>query len=136
MHGFFRQSFAVAFAVAACGSVDEENPAPDASDGSGGTSGGGTACKIGGVVYPNGTDGIQDPFSCNKCSCASGQLACTRIGCPIPCPVGTQASQQCAECGPVDNCNVVEHGCLPTCEAGNCSGAGSCIGGVCRMVCG
>jgi hypothetical protein len=104
------------------------------SGGSGGLPG--IGCKVGGVVYPNGASGIKDPFSCNDCTCMEGELACTKIGCPVACPAGSAPGKQCAQCGPVDNCEVVEHACLPTCSAGTCTGAGACVGGVCKNLCG
>jgi hypothetical protein len=91
------------------------------------------SCKVGGVVYPSGTSGIPDPTSCNKCSCEDGQLSCTEIGCPTPCPAGTKFETQCAQCGPTDACQVVEYACLPTCTD---SCAGVCSNGICRQVCG
>jgi hypothetical protein len=95
---------------------------------------GGTACRVGDTVYPNGTGGIPDPFSCNTCSCEEGALLCTEIACPVECPPDTAPSSQCAACGPVDNCEVVEYSCLPTCED-TCE-TGSCDEGVCRSLCG
>ena len=93
------------------------------------------SCKVGGVVYPSGTGDIQDPFSCNRCSCSAGQLACTEIGCPKPCPAGKAPGTSCAECGPTDACLVVEHACMPVCTD-TCEGGASCIDGLCRNVCG
>jgi len=93
-----------------------------------------TACKVGGIVYPSGATGIPDPTSCNKCSCADGQLSCTEIGCPIECPMGTRYGTQCAQCGPTDACQVVEHACLPTCTDACMSGF--CSNGICRQICG
>jgi hypothetical protein len=92
------------------------------------------SCKVGGIVYPSGTSGISDPTSCNKCSCDDGQLSCTEIGCPKPCPSGTQFGSQCAQCGPTDACQVIEYACLPTCTD-SCP-TGVCSNGICRQVCG
>ncbi|HYQ44322.1 MAG TPA: hypothetical protein VER11_20205 [Polyangiaceae bacterium] len=92
------------------------------------------SCKVGGVVYPSGTSGIQDPTSCNKCSCENGELTCTEIGCPTPCPAGTQFGSQCAQCGPTDACEVFEYACLPTCTD-SCP-PGVCSNGICRQACG
>jgi len=92
------------------------------------------SCKVGGIVYPSGASGIPDPTSCNKCSCEDGQLSCTAIGCPTPCPEGTQFGSQCAQCGPTDACQVFEYACLPTCTD-SCTG-GVCSDGICRQVCG
>jgi hypothetical protein len=98
----------------------------------------GAACKVGDVTYPHGATGIDDPTSCNDCDCNDGQLACTEINCPEdPCPEGTGAGTQCAQCGPADECEVVEYGCFPTCEEASeqCPG-GFCLDGLCRDVCG
>ena len=105
----------------AAGSCEEAPLRPSAS------------CKVGGIVYPSGTTGIQDPTSCNKCSCEDGQLSCTEIGCPTPCPAGTQFGSQCAQCGPTDACQVFEYACLPLCTD-SCPGV--CSNGICRQVCG
>ena len=93
------------------------------------------SCKVAGIVYPSGTAGIPDPTSCNKCSCDDGQLSCTEIGCPTPCPAGTEFGSQCAQCGPTDACQVIEYACLPTCTADACS-SGFCSNGICRQICG
>jgi hypothetical protein len=85
-------------------------------------------------VYPSGATGLPDPVSCNTCSCVDGQLACTKIACPTACPTGTAFSTQCAQCGPTDACEVVEHACLPTC-VDTCT-SGVCLDGVCKTVCG
>lgn len=91
------------------------------------------ACKVGGVIYKSGSSGIADPVSCNHCECQDGQLVCTEIGCPIACPPNTSYGTQCAQCGPTDACEVVEHACLPTCDA--CA-QGVCIDQICKTVCG
>ena len=95
---------------------------------------GGASCTVEGQVYPSGSSGVPDPFSCNTCECVDGQLACTEINCPEDCPPDTVPSTQCAECGPVDNCLSVETGGLPACT--DFCEFGACIDGVCRMVCG
>jgi hypothetical protein len=92
------------------------------------------ACKVNGVVYKSGTSGIADPISCNECQCQDGRLNCTEIGCPIDCPPGTAFGTQCAQCGPTDACQVVEHACLPTCSD-TCE-QGACIDLLCKQVCG
>lgn len=95
------------------------------------------ACKVGGVIYPDGAQGIPAPTSCNKCSCQDGNLSCTEIDCPTPCPTGSALGTQCALCGPTDGCLVVEHACLPTCSSGrDACLQGVCADGVCRAVCG
>ena len=100
-------------------------------DGSGAPS---PACKVGGVIYLSGADGIADPISCNKCSCYGGHLSCTEINCPIACPAGTAFGTQCARCGPTDACQTIESACLPTCTS-TCK-SGACSNGLCRMICG
>jgi hypothetical protein len=97
---------------------------------------GGVGCMVGGVVYESGASGIDDPFSCNTCSCLDGQLACTEINCPEDCPPNSVAGTQCAECGPGDGCEVVEHACLLLCTGDDSCDEGVCIEGVCRMLCG
>lgn len=93
------------------------------------------ACKVDGVVYPDGTSGIPDPTSCNGCTCKAGALSCTEIYCPTPCPLGTKLAKSCAQCGPTDNCEVVEHSCRPTCS--DTCAEGICIDGACLVgVCG
>jgi hypothetical protein len=94
----------------------------------------GVACMVGGVVYESGATGIPDPFSCNTCDCFDGQLACTEIGCPVECPEGSAPGSRCAQCGPTDGCEIVEHSCLPVCMD-LCEG-GVCLDGVCKSVCG
>lgn len=96
---------------------------------------GDAACKVAGVVYKSGESGIADPVSCNDCQCEDGALACTEIGCPIPCPSGTVYGTQCAQCGPTDACDIVEHACLPACSSDECE-QGACIDGICRTTCG
>ena len=96
---------------------------------------GGPGCKVDGVVYPDGASGIPDPVSCNLCSCSSGQLACDEKACPKPCPAGTKLATSCAQCGPTDACEVVEHGCMPLCT--DTCAAGLCIDGACSIgICG
>ncbi len=97
------------------------------------------ACKVGDAVYPSGASGIKDPHSCNQCSCQNGQLGCTKIACPEACPPNAKESTGCAACGPVDNCEIVEHGCFPVCNAtSDCAGTpyGFCIDNACKNVCG
>lgn len=94
------------------------------------------ACKVNGLIYKSGSGDIADPVSCNRCDCQDGELACTEIGCPIACPPGTAYGTQCAQCGPSDACNVVEHGCLPTCTTSGDCAAGTCVEQICRKICG
>jgi len=99
-------------------------------------SSGARGCKVNGVLYADGEGGIPDPVSCNTCSCYDGELACTEIGCPMPCPDGTALGKQCAACGPTDACLIVEHACLPTCTDA-CESDALCLGGLCVTgVCG
>ena len=95
----------------------------------------GTACRVGGLTYQNGSVGVPDPYSCNQCECRDGSLICTEINCATPCPEGTSPGTSCAECGADDDCLVVETGCLPACES-DCAAADVCSGGVCKKVCG
>lgn len=95
---------------------------------------GDAACKVGGVIYKSGASGIPDPVSCNQCQCEDGQLGCTEIGCSVACPKDTAYGTQCAQCGPTDACEIVEHGCLPTCDD-TCE-QGVCIDHICKTVCG
>jgi len=77
--------------------------------------GGAAACRINGVDYANGQLHVPDPYSCNECECHDGKLSnCTQRPCkaPEPCPEGTTASTRCLDCGPIDNCTLVETGCL------------------------
>jgi hypothetical protein len=102
-------------------------------------SNGGRACKVGGRVYAHGEGAIPDPRSCNSCSCDDGALTCTEIGCPTTCPDGSAYGTECARCGPADDCEIVEHGCLPLCDGdGACSDPGAvCGAGLCRIgICG
>ena len=96
--------------------------------------GGERACKVAGVIYPSGTAGIQDPFSCNQCVCENGELACDDAACPKPCPDNTKPGRGCAECGITDNCLVTEYDCMPICVETCVKGA--CIDGLCVSYCG
>jgi hypothetical protein len=99
-----------------------------------------TACKVGDQVFPSGGQGsIQDPHSCNTCSCIDGQLACTEIGCSQECPPNAAPSTSCEACGPADGCDILQHGCFVVCsDSSACVGTefSSCIGGLCRNLCG
>ena len=112
-----------------------------ASGGGGTTTGGasgkdGASCKVDDVVYPHGATGVPDAASCNTCQCTDGQLAaCTKIACPNSCPRNQDFGTQCAECGPVDECLVVEHGCFEVCDVDTCRD-GVCNDGVCVQLCG
>lgn len=92
------------------------------------------ACKVAGVIYPSGTGGIQDPFSCNQCVCQDGMLACDDAACPKPCPENMKRGKGCAECGPADNCLILEYDCMPAC-VDTCA-QGACVDGVCVSYCG
>jgi hypothetical protein len=98
-----------------------------------------TACEVDGTIYPSGTNGIDDPRSCNTCLCSQGQLACTDIACDEPCPSGTEYAVSCSQCGPADGCEILRSGCLPTCETNeDCTGDAPpfCFDGICRNICG
>lgn len=110
----------------ACGANGQCMDAPDLR--------GERACKVGGAVYPSGSGPIQDPFSCNQCSCQDGELACDNAACPKPCPDNTKPGKGCAQCGPIDNCVVVEIACMPAC-VDTCA-QGTCIDGACVNSCG
>jgi hypothetical protein len=85
----------------------------------------------------HGTIGLDDPRSCNTCSCDDDALtACNEIACPEECPEGTTLDTDCASCGPVDNCEVVRTACLDMCEEQVDCTEGACIGGVCKNLCG
>jgi Kunitz/Bovine pancreatic trypsin inhibitor domain len=97
------------------------------------------ACHVGDTVYPSGSTGIPDPFSCNTCQCIDGGLDCTAIGgCEISCPTGTVQGTSCDTCGPADDCLVVFHGCLGVCDGwADCGGMTPfCTDGVCNNTCG
>lgn len=98
----------------------------------------GAACQVGDAVYPNGANGVPDPFSCNHCHCVDGRVTgCTLVFCPVDCKDGTRPSTSCSQCGPVDQCEVVETGCFPTCETDDDCAFGSCVAGFCgRVRCG
>ena len=108
------------------------------SGGAGGTAAAeGASCMVDGVVYPHGATNVPDAASCNTCQCTDGQLAaCTKIACPTSCPRNRDFGTQCAECGPVDDCLVVEHGCFEVCDFDGDCRDGACIEGVCAHLCG
>jgi hypothetical protein len=94
----------------------------------------GAACKVGDQTYPSGSAGVPDPVSCATCTCSDGQLVCDdSADCPLPCPPDTAYATQCAQCSDGVGCEVVEHGCLPTC--GDSCEEGACVLGVCRSLC-
>jgi hypothetical protein len=82
-------------------------------------------CRVDGITYPHGARRVPTPFSeCNTCACANGALSeCTNRKCAdTQCEEGTFPATRCLECGPVDECLLVETGCLsgPGCETGFC----------------
>jgi len=85
---------------------------------------------VDGRIYADGEDGIPDPVSCNQCTCQDGQLLCTEIACPEPCPEGNGYGTECSQCGPADECLVVRHACFPSC-VDECEGGRACSNGVC-----
>jgi len=90
------------------------------------------ACVVGGVIYQSGAGDIADPFSCNRCICYDGKLACDDRDCPAPCATGTAPATSCSKCGG-SVCEAVEIGCLPACTD-TCE-SGVCKDGVCQQVC-
>jgi hypothetical protein len=94
------------------------------------------ACEVDGVLHLHGEDGFGDPVSCNTCSCSDGALVCTDIACDEPCPSGQTYAIDCAQCGPVDNCEVVRTGCVPSCDGDADCDQGSCQDGACVTRCG
>lgn len=95
------------------------------------------SCVVDGRVYPSGSGGIQDPFSCNQCSCDNGRLDCTEINCATPCPRGTAPASQCLQCGPVDQCLSIEYKCLSSCtDQGDCATEDYCLNGTCHSALG
>ena len=100
----------------------------------------GASCEIDGNIYPSGTRWLNDVQSCNTCTCDSGQLSeCTADSCPLTCPAGSEFGTSCSSCGPADGCEVLRHGCLPTCQATtDCTDPALpiCINGLCMNVCG
>ncbi|MFW6067051.1 MAG: hypothetical protein ACOC97_01845 [Myxococcota bacterium] len=123
---------------AACGASHSSGPDRDAGrpDDAGGAF---AACEVDGVVYEHGSTEIDDPFSCNTCSCEDGALVCTEIACPEPCPDGTAPATSCSQCGPADGCEVVRTDCHSTCtNDDDCDAPLRCLEGegVCGMICG
>jgi hypothetical protein len=97
----------------------------------------GASCEVNGLTYPDGSGGVPDPFSCNKCACVDGQVnACTEAHCPVDCAKGSAPGEACASCGPTDGCLSVRTGCLPTCDEKNPCESGFCLDGLCKNVCG
>jgi len=131
------------FAANSCGGVvcgPCPPPAPNGYCGPGGQCvdapelGDERACKVGGIIYPSGAGPIQDPFSCNQCGCDDGVLSCDDAACPKPCPADMKPGQGCAECGPIDNCLILEYACMPACVE-TCA-QGTCVDGACVTYCG
>jgi hypothetical protein len=84
-----------------------------------------TDCRVDGVTHPHGARGVKSPFSiCNTCDCSNGELVnCTMRRCAdTVCEQGSYRATRCAACGPVDECLVLETGCLSGegCEDGSC----------------
>ncbi|MGF1468634.1 MAG: hypothetical protein ACFCGT_21120 [Sandaracinaceae bacterium] len=85
----------------------------------------GAACRVNGVDYPSGSADVPEPFStCNTCTCENGELVgCTEGICPALCNAATNPGRACVQCGPADECLVVEHTCFPVCgETADCAG--------------
>jgi hypothetical protein len=112
------------------GFCNADGQCTDASD-----IGGAPACKVGGVIYVDGSSNIPDPSSCNLCTCNAGKLVCTEKNCPKPCAPDSKFASSCAQCGPIGGCEIVEYGCLPACTDSCADGRcidGVCVNGLCR----
>jgi hypothetical protein len=99
---------------------------------------GGGSCEVDGTVYPSGASGIDDPQSCNTCSCDQGQLICTEIACPEPCPTDTRYGMTCAQCGLAGGCSITRTGCLPLCDdETDCAATpgSACVDDICQLLC-
>lgn len=98
----------------------------------------GRSCEVKGIEYADGATNVRDPSStCNTCTCDDGEVtSCTEIGCPDQCAEGTVIGEECASCGPVDECLSVRTGCLKTCANADACDGRLCIGGLCRNLCG
>lgn len=94
----------------------------------------GRGCKVDGSVYADGASSLPDPTSCNTCTCRDGELSCTNLDCPEPCPKDTKLAKSCAQCGSRLDCDVVEHACQPTCSD-TCSSGATCVDGACVPDC-
>jgi hypothetical protein len=95
------------------------------------------ACQVNGNRYPHGASNVDDPTSCNTCSCEDGELTvCTDAECPTePCATGTQLATSCAVCGPGDGCEVRRTDCHPACEDHTDCDEGTCVEGACVVLC-
>ena len=93
----------------------------------------GTACRVNGQTYFNGTRDIPGLFGCGSCVCEDGSLTCTgNEACEGACPADSAPGAQCDNCDGY-LCRVVELACLKTCDT-SCD-AGTCVDGMCRNVC-
>jgi len=76
----------------------------------------GQSCRIGGVIYASGVNGIPAEDGCNTCSCLDGELGCTLLGCPDrSCRYGNLALADGASRLASDGCNTC------SCNAGEIS---------------
>ncbi len=93
------------------------------------------ACKVGGLIYPHGTENFSVPTSnCSSCMCYQGGLSCESLECGgDPCPSGSVYGKQCAVCSASSECLLFEFRCLPECGVG-CS-SGTCVDGLCKTTC-
>ena len=96
--------------------------------------GGGSACRVNGQTYPDGSSGFPGLFGCNTCVCNDGDLICTDEACASACPPNAIQGSHCAQCGPADGCEIVEFTCLEVCT--DTCDVGVCLDGTCRNVCG
>jgi hypothetical protein len=99
------------------------------------------ACVVDGKTYASGEDGFKDPFSCNECACDNGQLVCADADCPEnECPPHSIPGRNCAQCGPVGNCEAYEFGCMTVCDRDDQCPLGTardwCVEGICVSLCG
>jgi hypothetical protein len=62
-----------------------------------GTCENGPGCRVGTVVYPEGSTNVPAADGCNTCSCIEGQLACTKKPCPSPRICGGFTGAECAD---------------------------------------
>ncbi|HEY6560137.1 MAG TPA: Kazal-type serine protease inhibitor domain-containing protein [Polyangiaceae bacterium] len=56
----------------------------------------GPGCRVGDVVYPEGSTNIPAPDGCNVCSCIDGRGVCTEKACPQPKQCGGFIGETCS----------------------------------------
>jgi hypothetical protein len=86
--------------VCGCDGTTYSSPCDAARAGTGylhqGTCEDGPGCRVGNVVYPEGSTNVPAADGCNTCSCIEGQLACTEKACPSPKVCGGFTGTECA----------------------------------------